>query len=185
MDCSDNIYSTNFTPSKDISEDSYINAAGQLIDQGFVRSKDKPTELYVEPKTIATKVNPNTTALKRGQYRLTLTTSEDIPNAFQVLDKQVSVPIENQLKRLQFHKIDYVPVKGGTQITAIVSVMDNQFIIGGIVLGVATIGSLIAGSIFVDKVDEFSKDTTGKIVEIGGIVLAALGLYLTFFKKKK
>jgi len=144
----------------------------------------RPAEIFNEPSTIAINPDPSTQALKRGQYRITLHTDQSVDQAKQTLDTQVSVPLNNDFKRLHFYKIDYIPDgNGGTTIKAIVSVMDNQFIIGGIILAVGTIGGFLSGSLFVSKVEEFSQSVTGKLVEVGSLILTAFVIYYTLIKK--
>lgn len=147
-------------------------------------NKEKPSELYNDPFVIAINPDPHTQALKRGQYRITLHSDQPVEKAKQILDTQVSVPLDGDLKRIQFYKMDMIPDgNGGTNIKAIVGIMDNQFIIGGIILAVGTIGGLLSGSLFVSKVEEFSQSVTGKLVEIGSIVISLVIVYYTFIKK--
>lgn len=142
-------------------------------------------EYFNEPSTIAIEPDANL-HIRRGQYRVRFHINDSDVKTGQLVNEQVSVPFQNtdriiEYKRVFFHKIDFSKddnVPGRINATAVVTVMDNQFIIGGLVLGAAVIGSFIAGNSFIDKVEEYQSTTLGQLTTIGIIGAVAFGIYL-------
>lgn len=159
-----------------------VTPAGEIIKAGAI---SKPPEIFIPlKKTSVTNPDPGAVHLYRGQYKMTATVKNYNGDAKQILDQQTSVLQENELKRVQFHKIDVVPNSDGSAtITTVFNVMDNQFILGGIIAAVGIIGGFVSGTIFVNKVEQFSETVTGKIFIVGITALASVIAYHFVFKK--
>lgn len=157
------------------------------------KRKDQPTPAMVseqvsEPIELgADPVGNRYMTLKRGQYRIQGRINvKQVPDPEKMLMRNVEVPllIDNEYKRVAFHKIDIQPPKevDGEMMasyTMVFTVVDNPIPLAPIIWGAASTISLVSGYFFVDKVESFTKTGTGSLVLIG---LSAAALLLAWPK---
>lgn len=101
-----------------------------------------------------------------------------------------AIQVHDENKRIYVDKIDFVPNKkqGYTQVTAIIKVIDNQFLWSALIWGLLGISGVVASTFFVDRIDRlvessnqfFQESTKDIIILLSAVAGIAVGWKVFF-----
>lgn len=139
---------------------------------------NKPSEIFGISRTLSSDHSEAIKlALQRGQHKVrAIVPYGGGAKSIEGVSKKIN--IEDEFKRIYFHKIDLKPIEeseGKAVLTLVFHVIDNPIPLVPIIWAGSIVASLGAGVFFVDKVESFTNSFGGWL----SIGLAGLTLFLT------
>jgi len=103
--------------------------------------------------------------LTRGSYVIRASMDEQIDSPVIITNKQKAAWVQDELKRIHFHKVSIVPTRTGSDMVITAEVIDNPIPLVPIIWGGAALTStFLAGGFFVHKVESFTEGPSGLLL---------------------
>lgn len=136
--------------------------------------------------------NPHVKTVVRGWYEIVLSIPDVIiPEGRSIYQEFFVVPVHGEQKRIYIEKADFIPLpkESRTKITAIVKVVDNQFLWSTLIWALLGLGGIVGSTFLVDRIDRlvtssnqfFQESTKDIIILLSAVAGIAVG-WKVFFK---